>query len=369
MWRATGRSDAGNAREAALEECQVVFGNPCVLLAVDQDVTTPPADGKWKAQDMPRARYAGEFDPEQIPGLRSENRNRREFVDYRAARGPKAVVYLPAGGRIVTIVEAESQHAAEERAFRGCHDEANGNKLKGNCLLYAVGNRVVLPLRLREPLAAPMLREVFSARLASADPTIDAKTRTDLAREYESKRLHKAEVASLDPAGTWYTSDRPTSENAEDSALESCQIYYGQPCILLAVDNVVEPMAGNGRWLHHNMPRVRYAGSYDPKQIPSALPATRERSDILAYGSASGPKAAALNLIGGPGSRLFIVTGATSQRAAEEQALKACNDDSIRGDIQHLCFLYAADNEVVLPRRLRTPLTGPVAVTASSENR
>lgn len=59
MWRATSRSDAGIAREAALEECQVVFGNPCVLLAVDEDVTTPPADGRWKAQDMPRARYAG----------------------------------------------------------------------------------------------------------------------------------------------------------------------------------------------------------------------------------------------------------------------------------------------------------------------
>lgn len=276
---------------------------------------------------------------------------------------------MPAGSRVFTIVDAESQHAAEERAFQACHDEANGNKLNGNCLLYAVGNRVVLPLRLQEPLAAPMLREVLAARLASADPTIDVKTRTDLARDYESKRLHKAEAASLEPAGTWYTSDRPNGENAEDSALEGCQIYYGQPCILLAVDNAVEPMAGNGRWLHHNMPRVRYAGSYDPKQIPSALPATRERSDILAYGSASGPKAAALNLIGGPGSRLFIVTGATSQRAAEEQALKACNDDPVPGYIQHLCFLYAAGSEVVLARRLRAPLTGAVSVTANSENR
>jgi hypothetical protein len=151
-WRSAGRPDADNAEEAALEQCQVVFDKPCILLAVDEDVKTPPTDGKWKPRDMPRARYAGDFDPAQIPGMGPANRNRRDIVDYRSARGPKAAVYFPEGGRVFTVVEALTQRAAEERAFKTCNDEATLNKLHGHCLLYAVADHVVLPLGLQEPL-------------------------------------------------------------------------------------------------------------------------------------------------------------------------------------------------------------------------
>jgi len=356
-WRSAGRPDADNAEEAALEQCQVVFGKPCILLAVDKDVTTPPTDGKWKPRDMPRARYAGDFDPGQIPGLGPGNRNRLDIVDYRSARGPKAAVYLPDGGRVFTITEAVTQRAAEERALKACNDEATLNKSYGTCLLYAVADRVVLPLRLKEPLTAPMLREILSARRASAVPTLDEKSRAVVAREYEDETLHKAQAASSNPSGTWHASNRPTITNAQDSALENCQVYYGGPCILLATDNEVEPTPGDGKWLAHDMPRATYAGSYDPEQIPGVVPATRARGDILSYSSAPGPKAAALHLVGAQGgSRLFIVTKAASQHAAEEQALKACNDDPIK-IVQRPCFLYAVGNEVVLPRRLREPLT------------
>jgi hypothetical protein len=368
-WRVIARPDAGNAEEAALEQCQVFFDQPCILMAVDQDVQPLPADGRWQPQDMPRVRYAGDFDPRQIPGLRPENRDRRDILDYRAARGPKAAVYFPDGGRVFMIVDALTQHAAEEQALKACNDEATLNKLNGTCLLYAVADRVVLPLRLQEPLTAPMLqnpplpavsaplREMLSARLASAVPALDEKTRAVIARDYEGESLHKAEAASLEPAGTWRSANRPTSEIAQEFALEDCQIFYGQPCILLATDNTVEPAPGDGKSLRHDMPRVRYAGSYDPRQIPGAALPMRERSDVLGYGSAPSPKAAAFRLVGGQGSRLFVVTKAASQRAAEEQALEACNNDPIQSNRQSPCFLYAVGNQVVLPHWFREPVT------------
>jgi hypothetical protein len=356
-WRATGRPDADNAEEAALEECQVAFGQPCVLLAVDQDVKSPSTGGKWKPRDMPRARYASDFRPEQIPGIRPENRNRRDILDYRSARGPKAAVYLPDDGRVFMIVDAVTQYVAEEQALKACNNEATLNKLRGTCLLYAVADRVVLPLRLQEPLTPPTVGEILSARLASAVPALDAKTSAVVARDYEGEGLHKAQAASLEPAGTWRSSNRPTSEIAQEFALEDCQIYYGQPCILLATDDAVELPPGDGKWLQHDMPRARYAGSYDPRQIPGAGPVMRERSDVLGYGSAPKPKAAAFRLVGGQGSRLFIVTKATTQRVAEEQALEACNYDPIQSNKQSPCFLYAVGDQVVLPRRLKEPVT------------
>jgi hypothetical protein len=86
-------------------------GHPCVLLAIDEDVKTSPADSKWKPQDMPRARYAGLFDPGQIPGLRPENRNRGDIVNYHSAKGTKAAVYLADGRRVFTTIEVGTQHA------------------------------------------------------------------------------------------------------------------------------------------------------------------------------------------------------------------------------------------------------------------
>jgi hypothetical protein len=102
------------------------------------------------------------------------------------------------------------------------------------------------------------------------------------------------------------------------------------------------------------MARAHYAGSFDPGEIPGLRPAMRERADIAEYRSAPGPKAAAYHPGGG---RAFTVTGAGSQRAAEEQALDACNSDPTRDRANGSCFLYAVGDQVVLPRRLREPLT------------
>ena len=106
------------------------------------------------------------------------------------------------------------------------------------------------------------------------------------------------------------------------------------------------------------MPRAHYAGLFEPDQIPGTLPGLRHRGDIVNYRAAGSPKAAAFSPNGG---RVSVITGAASQRGAEEEALKTCEAHPPRGVEKALCFLYAVGDQVVLPRRLKEPLTAAPA--------
>jgi len=310
---------------------------------------------------MPRARHSGNFDPAQIPGAPPAVRERSDILNYRSAPAAKAAAFTPTGGRMFTILGAANQRAAEEEALKACIADPVRKGENGPCFLYATGDRVVLPLRLGEPLSepsavatAPSLREALAARLASAVPKLTEKVREERARDYEAAQGHKAQAASPDPPGTWRSAMRPTAEDAETAALEQCQVFHGQPCVLLAVDEAVQPVPPGGSWPHRDMPRARYIGSFEPAQIPGLRPAARERADIANYRSAPGPKAAAYHPNGG---RVFIVSGTATQHAAEEEALKACHADPSRNGADGLCFLYAIGDQVVLSRRLQRSMS------------
>jgi class 3 adenylate cyclase len=361
LWRAFGRPTDENAEISALENCQINFGQPCALIAVDETLAPMPADRNWPRRDMPRARYSGNFDSAQIPGSAPALRERADILNYRFALAPKAAAFTPVGGRMFTAVAAASQRAAEEESLKACDADPLRKGESGSCFLYAVGDRVVLPLRLSAPLTAlsvagvsSSLREALAARLAAAVPNLAEKVREERARGYEAAHSHKAEAASPEAPGTWRVAMRPTVEDAETAALEQCQVFFGKPCVLLALDEVIQPEPANGDWPRRDMARARYASNFDPGQIPGLRPVARERADIANYRSAPGPKAAAYHPGGG---RMFTVSGAASQRAAEEEALKACNNDPTRNAADGSCFLYAVGDEVVLPRRLREPLT------------
>ena len=124
--------------------------------------------------------------------------------------------------------------------------------------------------------------------------------------------------------------------------------------MLLAVNDTLQAAPPDDKWPRRDMVRARYAGLFDPEQIPGSLPAMRRRTDVAYYRLAQDPKAAAFTPNGG---HVFIVTGAASQRAAEEEALKACDADPQRKADNGLCFLYAVGDQVVLPRRLKEPLS------------
>ena len=69
---------------------------------------------------MARARHAGTFDPDRIPGVRPSARARPDIVAYRNAAGPKAAAFHP-WGRIFTVLTAENQRAAEVLVLSNCN--------------------------------------------------------------------------------------------------------------------------------------------------------------------------------------------------------------------------------------------------------
>jgi class 3 adenylate cyclase len=202
--------------------------------------------------------------------------------------------------------------------------------------------------------ASPSLADAMAASLSLALPGLSEAEGQRVASAYDGALGHKAQAASLQPPGLWRSAKRQTAEDAVSSALEDCQIFYGAPCALIATDEEVAPLPPSGKWPLHDMPRVHYSGAFDPAQIPGIEPAARERPDIAGYRSATEPKAAAFHPTGG---RFFTITGAANQRAAEEAALRNCDNDPDRKGKDGPCFLYAVGNDVVLPRRLTVPLT------------
>jgi hypothetical protein len=185
-------------------------------------------------------------------------------------------------------------------------------------------------------VAPPPVSDQMLARYAITVPGISLEVRERNAREYAAEKGHKAQAVSLSPPGLYRSGNRQCAEIAEEAALENCQIYHGNPCALVAVNETLLPVPSNGEWPRRDMPRVRYAGNFDPNQMP-AVAHLRQRSDIAGYAAAAGPKAIAY----GPPSRVMIETAAPSQREAEERALNACNADLSRNNLPGQCYLYA----------------------------
>src|SRR5262249_38051792 len=91
----------------------------------------------------------------------------------------------------------------------------------------------------------------------------------------------------------------------------------------------------------------------DPGRIPSVREDVVARADVQGYRAAASPKASAFH----PWGRLFVVTGASNQATAEEQALTVCNADPTRKGEDGPCYLYAVGNRVVLSKRFSKPRT------------
>src|SRR5262249_43283155 len=142
-------------------------------------------------------------------------------------------------------------------------------------------------------------------------------------------------------------------EIAIEKALERCQHYYDEPCATIAADDGLVAPGPDGAWKTFDMPRARYRGTFDPAQIPGVRSSEMTRPEVVGYAGTTGPKAAAYHVRG----VVKIVTGAASQRRAEEQVLRICNSDPRSRRADGNCYLYAVGNDVVLTQRLTAPLT------------
>ncbi|MGE0744546.1 MAG: adenylate/guanylate cyclase domain-containing protein [Rhodospirillales bacterium] len=372
-WRTGNWPSREDAEEKALERCQIVYDEPCVLAASDDAMAPAGADGSRLARDMARVRYAGLFNPERIPALRPAVSRRPDIEAYPTMQGAKAVA-LHVGGTLAVATGAATQRAAEEQALRACNGDPQRNRAEGPCLLYAVGNQVVLPLRSTAPINAPVaasppaspaavpadgrdaVADALLAALARIAPAQSPAARKAQVQAYLGSPAHKS-IAAHPPASTWRSSGQASAPLAEERTLEGCEARYGAPCVLVAVNDTLSSAPADGDRARRPMPRAQYDGAFDPMQIPAAGDALRRRTDVMAYRDAAGPKAAAFH----PWGRLFITTGAATQRAAEEQALAACNADPQRNGQAGPCLLYAVMDQVVLTKRLTGPSTPALA--------
>ena len=380
-FRVTGRLSADEAEEDALEACQFYFGGPCSLVAVD-DLVKEAVAGSFPSRDMERVRYAGPYDPSHIPSVKLQLRQRSDVANYAQAPPPKAMAYHP-DGNLFVVSAAPSQNAAEQRALSDCNMDPARNGRDGPCFLYALGTEVVLTRRAKEPITPasappvatpqappppapvseaakpPPFPEALAAQLDKLLSALPAAARENIAKAYLAAGQHKALAYNARSGGSWRAAPWPTLAEAEDAALEGCEAYFAGACGLIAIDESVLA-ATDGTSAVRSMPRNHYAGSFDPEQIPGIMPAIRHRADVQSYAAAAGAKAVAYH----PWGQIYVVTRAHSQNDAEVQALADCNGEPGRKGQGGPCYLYASADQVVLPRRLRLPLTPPAEEAA-----
>lgn len=198
---------------------------------------------------------------------------------------------------------------------------------------------------LQQPLHAEL-----EAVLTQALPTTPARARERLIKDYLDLAKHRAFALAPKEKSRWWTGRWATQETAEEKVLERCQVAFNEPCMLVAENDVMIAPDAKSSWPLRDMQRTHYAGTFDVEKIPGLRPLSAKRKDVLGYSDAPGPKAMAYH----PQGLIHVVTGARSQRQADQQALKNCNNDPDRKELNGPCYLYARNNQVVLPQRITT---------------
>jgi hypothetical protein len=347
-----GHSSVQEAVRRALERCGYNAGVACMIIAVD-DVFVVPMPTTMKVVGFVQA-----------GGINAVASELRDEVARRLGNAPSGwnAVAVGAGGRPGIALGAATEQAAVASAMTDCGRQDSA------CRVVVLGPFVVegTPAAAPQPASVPPStsapsKPVTLGSTLSAMLTLTPAARDELVKIFEGLKQHKALVGLPRSTSHWRIYERPSADLAEEKALEGCQVWINQPCTVIAIDDHVTAEPADGKWLSRDMPRVHYAGLFDPERIPSALPSMRTRADILGYRNATTPKAAAFHAWG----RIFIVTGAASQRAAEERALADCNADPTRAGQNGPCFLYAVGDQVILPQRRSMPVA-PVPPSAST---
>ena len=214
------------------------------------------------------------------------------------------------------------------------------------------------------PAPQPKLAVAADAAIISADlqqnlrkavqkvlPAVNSAHLDVALKLYADGKDNKAIAGSRERNATWRFTNRESAYAAEQATLEGCQLFYANPCILVAVNGTVVNTPEDGTWVTRSMSRISYEGQFNPQQIPIVRPEVRGRKDVADYSSGGGPKAVAIH----PWGLLHIASGSASQASAEAEALKSCNENPARAGKDGPCFLYTIGNHVVLPLRITGP--------------
>jgi hypothetical protein len=213
---------------------------------------------------------------------------------------------------------------------------------------------VPVPLPTQPPPPLPPLQPAAAAvRLTAADlakrvPNVTPAHARSTAEGYmAAPGPNRALAVNPERRTSFRVQGFSTPEDAEVVMLERCQLTFGTPCILVAVNDTVvaEELAARRR----DMPRIQHAGAYDPELVPGIAARRRgEMPEVMGYGRAPGAKAMALH----PQGRVSVVSGARNPDDAERRALAACRSMAQRARLPGPCTLYAVGDQVVLPQRL-----------------
>jgi class 3 adenylate cyclase len=200
----------------------------------------------------------------------------------------------------------------------------------------------------RPQIAGSGMQERLSAALEASVPKMPLDIRQRAVAAFAKTKAHRAMAIAPAAQRVWWTAEWPNREVAEERVLEKCQQYFDELCALIATDDVLASPGVDGRLPVRDAPRVRYNGVFNPERIPAITRVVEQRMDVAGYLTASSPKASAFHAVG----VLYVVVAAPTQRAAEEQALRGCNEDPARTRAGGgPCYLYSVDNRVVLPLR------------------
>jgi hypothetical protein len=215
-------------------------------------------------------------------------------------------------------------------------------------LIWLVTACLISGVALAVPTETPrksVFEKALNVILATVAPQMSATDREKIIKDYEDGRANKGQAIELIGGSPWRSLIHEDQAVAGDRTLEGCQLRYGRPCALIAVN---EEIVAEGKLISKDMPRLQYAGEFDLSEVPIIRLVTRNRADVQSYFAAMQPKAMAIH----PWGKVFISQGNASLKEAEETALAACNSDQDRGGRDGGCFIYAANNDVVLSKRL-----------------
>jgi hypothetical protein len=193
------------------------------------------------------------------------------------------------------------------------------------------------------------LSKALNLVMSTATPDLYFHTREIMVEDYEKAAVNKALAVNLRSAEYWQTTDQDSKSVTPDRALEGCQLRFGSPCKLLAVNDELVQLAGP--LADHDMPRLSYSGGFDPNQLPIVKDDVRKRPDIQTYLSAQRPKAIAIHPIG----QMFVVSGSPTDKDAADAALARCDFASGRKKSDGPCYLYSLNNDVVIAKRHTFP--------------
>jgi hypothetical protein len=211
---------------------------------------------------------------------------------------------------------------------------------------------VLLPGAAMAGLTSAQRKSQFEKALASliaaSTPTISSFVRETLIKDYLACKANKGQAVELVHASYFRSCEHEEASFTGDRSLEACQLRYGKPCALLAVN---EEIAAEGELVSKDMPRLHYSGTYDVSQIPIIRQITKQRPDVQNYDKAMEPKAMAIH----PWGKLFISAGNPDLRDAQAAALAKCNADPARNGRDGGCFVYAVNNDVIVGERRTVP--------------